>query len=137
MKGYNGPIIKNRYGPIYFVYFKTTCLHPDAQFRFLEPFSVLHNIEKDGTFLAREPPKLGSRFQIYHGPPGGDVLTFLHKNDFVLKQTKTGALKLNNDYCPSPTKPKDPPSEPKNGNTVYQTKDCNREEQKFIFGKLT
>ena len=47
------------WGPVYVAHFYNTCLHPDAQFRFFQPFSgdsVLFNIGKGGTFLARGIP---------------------------------------------------------------------------------
>ena len=127
------------------VHFNNTCLHPDAQFRFFQPFSVsvtvLHNIGKDGTFLARgNHRKYKSRFHIYHAPPGSRLPTsFIYNQDFALKQTKAGALKLQFGYCPTPREPSDTSSGaiiPQNGDTVYQNTNCDKEEQKFTFGKL-
>ena len=124
-------------------HFYNTCLHPDAQFRFFQPFSVsvLFNIGKDGTFLARgNLRKYKNRFHIYHAPPGsGAYNDFIFRKDFALKQIKAGALKLEIGYCPTPRKP-DVTSTgaiiPQNGDTVYQNTNCDKEEQKFTFGKL-
>ena len=124
------------------VHFYNTCLHPDAQFRFFQPFSVsvLHNIGKNGTFLAREPYKYNSIFQIYSIPlESVSSKSFIYKADFALKQTKAAALKLEIGYCPTPRKPRDTSSAaiiPQNGDTVYQNTNCDKEEQKFTFGKL-
>ena len=124
------------------VYFNNTCLHPDAQFRFIQPFSVsvLHNIGKNGTFLAREPGKYNSIFQIYSMPlESVSSKTFIYRSEFALKQTKEGALKLKKGYCPTPRKPSDTSYGaiiPQNGDTVYQNTNCDKEEQKFTFGKL-
>ena len=124
------------------VHFYNTCLHPDAQFRFLQPFSVsvLHNIGKNGTFLARQPAKYNSIFQIYSIPPESlSSTSFIYKAEFALKQTKAAALKLEIGYCPTPRVPGDTSSGaiiPQNGDTVYQNTNCNKEEQKFTFGKL-
>ena len=125
------------------VHFNNTCLHPDAQFRFFEPFSVLHNIGKNGTFLARDPSSNGKRgykqrFHIYHSPLPRVASTFIYSKQFSLKQTKAGALKLHNGYCATPRLPGNASTIPtiqRNGDTVYNTKDCDKEEQKFIFGK--
>ena len=123
------------------VHFNNTCLHPDAQFRFIQPFSasVLHNIGKNGIFLARKN-KVNNTFHIYHAPLGSPKYEFPYKQDFALKQTNASALKLDNGYCPTPRKPGDTfngPIIPQNGYTVYQTINCDKEEQKFTFGKLT
>ena len=127
------------------VHFYNTCLHPDAQFRFFEQFSVLHNIGKggkNGTFLARDISGRGynNRFHIYHSPipPAKDV--YIYTKRFTLKQTEKGALKLDNGLCPTPVKPGTNPKRPfipQNGDEVYQTTSCDKEDQKFIFGKLT
>ena len=123
-------------------HFNNTCLHPDAQFRFFQPFSVsvLYNIGKNGTFLARQPEKYNSRFVIYSIPPEAVSSTsFIYDAQFALKQTKTGALKLNKGYCPTPRAPGNISSGsiiPQNGDTVYQNTTCDKEEQKFTFGKL-
>ena len=124
------------------VHFYNTCLHPDAQFRFFQPFSVsvLHNIGKNGTFLSRDPEKYNSRFHIYSIPlESVSSKSFIYKADFALKQTKAAALKLEIGYCPTPRKPGVTSSEaiiPQNGDTVYQNKNCDKEEQKFTFGKI-
>ena len=120
-------------------------MHPNAQFHFFEPFSVLYNIGKGGTFLARYPSDYKEqdyqeRFHIYHTPkrPAKDV--YIYRNEFTLKQTEKGALKLYNGLCPTPVKPRTCPKRPfipKNGDEVYQTTSCDMEDQKFIFGKLT
>ena len=126
-------------------HFYNTCLHPDAQFRFFQPFpvsvTVLHNIGKDGTFLARGNLRnYKNRFHIYHFPPGSrPPESFIYKADFSLKQTKAGALKLQIGYCPTPRVPGVTSSGaiiPQNGDTVYQNTNCDKEEQKFTFGKL-
>ena len=124
------------------MHFNNTCLHPDAQFRFFQPFSVsvLHNIGKNGTFLARAPYRFKSRFLIYCVPPESVSSTsFIYKADFALKQTKAGVLKLEIGYCPTPRAPADTSTAaiiPQNGDTVYQNTNCDKEEQKFTFGKL-
>ena len=125
------------------VHFYNTCLHPDAQFRFFQPFSisVLHNIGKSGTFLARGYiRKYKNRFHIYSRPLESVLSTsFIYKAQFALKQTKTGALKLEIGYCPTPRKPSDTSYGaiiPQNGDTVYQNTNCDKDEQKFTFGKL-
>ena len=59
--------------------------------------------------------------------------------DFALKQTKAVALKLEIGYCPTPRAPSDTSSGaiiPQNEDTVYQNKNCDKEEQKFTFGKI-
>ena len=121
------------------VHFNNTCLHPDAQFRFIQPFSasVLHNIGKNGTFLARKEKAYKNTFHIYPAPLGSPAYK---PGDYALKQTNASTLKLDNGYCPTPRKPRDTSNEPiipKNGDAVYQTKICDKEEQKFTFGKLT
>ena len=124
------------------VHFNNTCLHPDAQFLLFQPFSVsvLHNIGKNGTFLAREPYRYESRFAIYCVPPESlSSTSLIYKADFALKQTKAGVLKLNKGYCPTPRAPADTSNGsiiPQNGDTVYQNTNCDKEEQKFTFGKL-
>ena len=125
------------------VYFNNTCLHPDAQFRFFQPFSVsvLNNIGKNGTFLARGNLRgYYNRFHIYSIPLEAVASTsYTYNANFALKQTKTGALKLEIGYCPTPRKPSDTSSAaiiPQNGDTVYQNTNCDKEEQKFTFGKL-
>ena len=143
MKGDDdNPILNHRYGPLYVVHFYNTCLHPDAQFRFFEPFSVLHNIGKNGTFLARYPSDYRrqdykERFHIYHSPipPSKDI--FIYEPQFALKQTNGGALRLGNGYCPTPRTDPRRSLNPKNGAEVYHTTTCNKEDQKFIFGKFT
>ena len=133
---------EHRWGPIYVVHFNNTCLHADAQFRFFQPFSVsvLHNIRKEGTFLARDRERYQSRFHIYCVPPGSlSSESFIYNADFALKQTKAGALKLQIGYCPTPRAPGVTSSGaiiPQNGDTVYQNTNCDKEEQKFTFGKL-
>ena len=123
-------------------HFNNTCLHPDAQFRFLQPYnvSVLFNIGKEGTFLARDTSDFESRFHIYHSNPGSPTYKdYILTKPFALKQTNAGALKLNNGYCPTPRAPgvtSNGPIIPQNGDTVYQTTNCNKEEQRFTFGKL-
>ena len=125
-------------------HFYNTCLHPDAQFHFFQPFSVsvLFNIQKGGTFLARgnHAGLYNYKFHIYHAPTGiGAYNTFMFLKEFALKQTKAGALKLEKGYCPTPRTPSDTSSGaiiPQNGDTVYQTTNCDKEEQKFTFGKL-
>ena len=123
-------------------HFYNTCLHPDAQFRFFQPYSVsvLYNIGKDGTFLARDTSDFKSRFHIYHANPGSSAYKeYIFTKAFALNQTKAGALKLINGYCPTPRAPgitSNGPIIPKNGDTVYQTTKCDKEEQKFTFGKL-
>ena len=123
-------------------HFNNTCLHPDAQFRFFQPFntSVLHNIGKNGSFLARgNHREYKNRFHIYHSPipPAKDV--FIYTQQFTLSQTEKGSLKLKKGYCPTPRVPGDTSSGaiiPQNGDTVYQNTNCDKEEQKFTFGKL-
>ena len=134
-----------QFGPLYVAHFYNTCLHPDAQFRFFQPYSVLYNIGKNGTFLARYPSDYRrqdykERFHIYHSPilPAKDV--FIYTEQFTLKQTEKGALKLDNGLCPTPVKPGTNPKRPfipPNGGEVYQTTSCDKEDQKFIFGKFT
>ena len=132
------------WGPLYVAHFYNTCLHPDAQFRFFQPFSVsvLYNIGKDGTFLARRNiPHYKNRFHIYHANPGSLAYNgFIFTYQFALKQTKAGALKLMNGYCPTPRRPGNTSNGsiiPQNGDTLYQNTNCDKEEQKFTFGKLT
>ena len=124
-------------------HFNNTCLHPDAQFRFFQPFntSVLYNIGKNGSFLARgNHREYKNRFHIYHAPLGSLAYNkFIFRKDYALKQTKAGALKLKKGYCPTPRVPGDTSSGaiiPQNGDTVYQNTNCDKEEQKFTFGKL-
>ena len=125
-------------------HFYNTCLHPDAQFRFFQPFSVsvLFNIGKGGTFLARGNYAgiYNYKFHIYHSSPGSRTyIGFIFKKDFALTQTKTGALKLEIGYCPTPRVHGDNSSGaiiPQNGDTVYQNTNCDKAEQKFTFGKL-
>ena len=123
------------------VHFNNTCLHRDAQFRFFEPYSVLHNIGRNGTFLARfNKNDYQEKFHIYHSPtpPAKDV--FIYTEQFTLKQTEKGALKLYNGLCPTPVIPRTNPKRPfipQIAGEVYQTTSCDNEDQKFIFGKLT
>ena len=124
-------------------HFYNTCLHPDAQFRFFQPFntSVLYNIGKNGSFLARgNHREYKNRFHIYHAPLGSLAYNkFIFRKDYALKQTKAGALKLKKGYCPTPRVPGDTSSGaiiPQNRDTVYQNSNCDKEEQKFTFGKL-
>ena len=127
------------------VHFYNTCLHPDAQFRFFQPYSVLHNIGKGGTFLARYPSDYGKqeykkRFHIYHNPEAPAEGQYIYSKQFTLNQTEEGALKLYNGLCPTPVKPGTNPKRPfipQKGDEVYQTTSCDMEDQKFIFGKLT
>ena len=123
------------------VHFYNTCLHPDAQFRFFQPYSVLHNIGKDGTFLARfNKPDYKERFHIYYSTKPRSKSDFIYEQKFTLKQTEKGALKLHNSLCPTPVKPGTNPKRPfipQKGDEVYQTTSCDMEDQKFIFGKLT
>ena len=118
------------------------CLHPDAQFRFIQPFSpsVLHNIGKNRTFSAKRNKAYNNTFHIYHTPLGSPKYNVTYRQNFALKQTNASTLKLHNGCCPTPRKPSDTsngPIIPKNGDAVYQTKICDKEEQKFTFGKLT
>ena len=141
MKGdHDNPIVKYRWGPIYVAHFYNTCLHRDAQFRFFQPYSVLHNIGKSGTFLARFNRKdYQERFHIYHSPISAQN-GFIYRKQFTLKQTENGALRLYNGLCPTPVKPATNPKRPfipQNGDEVYQTTSCDKEDQTFIFGELT
>ena len=141
LKGNNDdPNIDRQWGPVYVVHFNTTCLHPDAQFRFLEPFSVLHNIGKNGTMLTRYKENYFKKFHIYHSPQPRIASNFIYTKQFALKQTKAGGLELLNGFCATPRIPGNTsigPIIPQNGDTVYGTTDCDKEEQIFTFGKLT
>ena len=120
-------VYKAAHAKPYFAVMIDNCLNSSAQFSYLET-ELLHNIDKDGTLVS--PPAINKaykhRWAIYKGIRGSG-LTYQNNSIHRLKQTD-GRLLLYNMKEPVCAEPQ----------TTYliRNKMCDKNIQKFTFGKL-